>query len=101
MATRLELQVLLVSLLGSNNVYFQPPASIQMKYPCIVYKIDRLNTTYANNEPYNHTTRYQVTVIDRNPDSPIRDRVGALPMSSHERNFAVDQLNHDVYTLFF
>ena len=26
----------LIELLGSNNVYFQPPESIKIDYPCIV-----------------------------------------------------------------
>ena len=40
MAPRLDLQKLLVELLGSDNVYFQPPPSVQMNYPAIVYKLD-------------------------------------------------------------
>lgn len=101
MAPRLELQQLLVSLLGSTNVYFQPPPTIQMKYPCIVYQRDMQVTEFANNLPYKHKKRYQVTVIDRNPDSEIPDKVAQLPLCTYERFFATENLNHDVYNLFF
>ena len=101
MAQRLELQVLLVELLGSNNVYFQPPASISMKYPCIVYQRDYAHTEFADNIPYKNKKRYLVTVITRDPDSDIPDKVAALPACRFDRFFATDDLNHDVYRLFF
>ena len=37
MANRLDLQALLEDLLGSRNVYYQPPESVKMNYPAIVY----------------------------------------------------------------
>ena len=37
---RLELQDLLETVLGSQYVYFQPPATLRMRYPCIVYARD-------------------------------------------------------------
>lgn len=101
MAQRLDLQAVLVELLGSSNVYFQPPPSIRMQYPCIVYSRDQRDIKYADNKPYKYKTRYQVTVIDINPDSEIHHKVGELPMSSYDRFFTADNLNHDVYNLFF
>jgi hypothetical protein len=98
---RSELQTLLISLLGSTNVYFQPPASLQMKYPCIVYKRDSESTKFADDRPYNRMRRYLVTVIDTNPDSVIHEKVGELPLSSYDRFYTADNLNHDVYRLFF
>lgn len=98
---RLELQALLTELLGSDKVYFQPPPGVQMKYPCIVYKRDRVNTDFADDKPYKHKRRYQVTVIDPNPDSVINDKLVMLPLCTHNRFFTADNLNHDVYTLFF
>lgn len=101
MAPRLQLQTLLEGLLGSRNVYFQPPANVQMQYPCIVYSRDAADTKFADNNPYRYTKRYQVTVIDRDPDSGIHDKIAALPMCAHNRFFTADNLNHDVFTLFF
>jgi hypothetical protein len=101
MAQRLELQTLLVTLLGSNNVYFQPPPTVKMQYPCIVYHRDNSDTIFADNNPYKIDKRYQVTVIDANPDSDIPDKVAALPLCSYDRFYTADNLNHDVYNLFF
>lgn len=101
MGQRLQLQDLLEEILGSSNVYFQPPANVQMQYPCIVYKRDAANTEFAGNNPYRHTRRYQVTIIDRNPDAVTYDKVAALPMCVLNRFFVADNLNHDVFDLYF
>lgn len=101
MAPRLDLQALLVNLLGSDNVYFQPPPSLQMQYPCIVYNIERMRTEFANDKPYTIDKSYQVTVIDRDPDSTIPEMVAKLPKCIHERFFAAENLNHNVFRLFF
>lgn len=99
MAPRLDLQNLLLAI--TPNVYFQPPPTVQMQYPCIVYKRDFESTDFADNAPYNRMKRYQVTVIDQNPDSLIPDQIAALPMCSFDRFFTADNLNHDVYNLYF
>lgn len=97
--SRLLLQARLKEL--TDNVYFQPPPTITMKYPCIVYSRDNEETKFADNVPFNRQKRYQVTVIDRDPDSPIPDQVAELPQCSFDRFFAADDLNHDVFTIFF
>jgi len=101
MARRLELQVILETILGSRNVYFQPPENLKMQYPCIVYARDNLNIDHADNNVYHLKTRYQITVIDVNPDSIIHEKIAALPLSSYSRFFTADNLNHDVYSLYF
>jgi hypothetical protein len=99
MGSRQDLNTLLLTF--SDNVYFQPPPSVQMKYPCIVYNRDRVNTKFADDKPYSHVKRYSVTVIDSNPDSEIPDKIAKLPMCSFDRFFTADNLNHDVFQLFF
>lgn len=102
MGQRLDLHVILESLLPSGSkAYFQPPANVEMTYPCIVYKRDDADTQFANNAPYIVKKRYQVTVIDRDPDSGIPDKVAALPTCVFERAYAKSNLNHDVFNLYF
>lgn len=101
MSQRLELQALLITLVGSTNVYFQPPPSKDIQYPCIVYNRDNSSTDFANNRPYRNKKRYQVTVIDSDPDSAIPDKVEALPLCSFSRAFVSDELNHVVFNLFY
>jgi hypothetical protein len=71
-----------------------------MQYPCIVYERDNASTKYADNLPYRHTVRYQVTLIDRSPDSDVYDKLAALPLSSFSRHFATSGLNHDVFVIY-
>jgi hypothetical protein len=99
MDQRLKLQALLESL--CPNVYFQPPPNLQMVYPAIVYERDNAVSEFAGNKPYRHTKRYQVTVIDPDPDSEIHEKVAELPLTSFSRHFATAGLNHDVYNLYF
>jgi hypothetical protein len=99
MAPRLQLHDLLKAI--TDNVYFQPKENVALEYPCIVYSRDFRNTKYADNRPYNSAKRYAVTVIDRDPDSEIPDKVAELPMSAFNRFYTADGLNHDVYEVFF
>lgn len=101
MASRLELQTLFEDLLGSRNVYYQPPASVFMSYPAIVYSRNDIENDFADDSVYNQRIAYQVTVIDENPDSEYVKKVSMLPKCSYDRHFVSDNLNHDVFTLYF
>jgi hypothetical protein len=102
MAQRLELHALFAGILGTDDrVYFQPPPTVKMEYPCIVYSRDYQFIDYADDKPYVHMKRYQVTVIDRDPDSAIPDKLSHLPLCVYDRFYTADNLNHDVYKLFF
>jgi hypothetical protein len=99
MAPRSELQALLETLV--DNVYHDPPETLTMNYPCIVYNRDFINIRHADNRPYKHRKRYQITVVDRDPDSEIPDMVAQMPSCSFVRSFTADNLHHDVFNLFF
>jgi hypothetical protein len=97
MARRLQLHNLLKQI--TANVYFQPPTT--MAYPCIRYEIDNARSDHADNIPYRYLQRYKVTIIDRDPDSTIPDKVKDLPTCIFNRFFVADNLNHFVFTLYF
>lgn len=100
--SRLELQAMLEGLLdGAGKAYFQPDHNVELGYPCIVYKRDYRLIRHADNTPHQNRLRYMVTVIDRNPDSVIPDKVADLPMCSYDRWYVADGLNHDVFRLYF
>lgn len=101
MGSRLELQTLLESVLGSRNVYYQPPASVRMNYPAIVYFRSDIENDFANDSAYIQSLAYEVIVIDEDPDSNIVMRVSRLPMCRYDRHYTSDNLNHDVFTLYF
>jgi hypothetical protein len=99
MAPRLQLQSLLETI--TEHVYFQPPINLNLQYPCIVYERDSSSSAFADNEPYRFVWRYAVTVIDRDPDSALPDKLAALPLCTFNRHFTADDLNHDVFNIFF
>lgn len=99
--TREELHSELVAILGSNNVYYQPPPSIFMRYPAIVYKRNDIRNKHADNLPYRQGHMYDLTVIDEDPDSEIVTRVSKLPRCRFDRHYTADELNHDVFTIYY
>lgn len=99
MASRLKLQSLLEEVIDSRNVYFQPPSSLKMKFPCIVYERVRISTMYADDKPYQHNEVYQVTYIDRDPDSLIPMKLADLPFCIHERVFKANEMYHNVFRI--
>lgn len=99
MGQRLQLHEILKGF--TENVYFQPPTNVLLNYPCIIYKRDFAETQFADNIPYAHERRYMITVIDKNPDSEIPGKVATLPKSLFNRFYTVDNLNHDVYSVYF
>ena len=101
MATRVDLQNVLEELLGSRNVYYQPPESLKMNYPAIVYTRKTIDNSYANNSVYKQNYAYEITVIDKNPDSEIVNKVSKLSACRFDRHFKSDNLNHDVFTLYY
>ena len=106
MDRRFKFQSLLETLLGTEpeqklRVYFQPPNDGQMAYPCIVYERGQADSRFAGNSLYHYFKRYTVTVITEDPDSPIPDAVATLPLCSHSTFFVANNLNHDVFDVFF
>lgn len=101
MGTRLDFQTLLEGLDDRASVYFQPPPNVQMIYPAIVYNRDYLASEFADNVPYSTTFRWQVTVIDANPDSTLHAKLTAMPMMRFVRHYTSEGLNHDIYDVYF
>ena len=84
-----------------GRCYFQPPESITMNYPAIVYSLDDIDKTYANDGVYLSNRRYAVTVIDKDPDTSLVQKVTNLPMSRFDRHFKKDNLNHYIFNVYF
>lgn len=102
MATRLDLQHQFEEILGSKNVYFQPPESIKLKYPCIIYSLADIYTRNANDQHYSLQKSYNVTVISRDPDNTIAvDLLRNYPRTRFDRRYVSDNLYHDILTLYY
>lgn len=95
---RLELHQILKKI--CKNVYYQPPSTVKMTYPCIVYNKSGEDNLFAGNIKYRTTDSYMITVIDRDPDSEIPDKVlKTIQSSSYQDSFVSNNLNHTVLSL--
>lgn len=101
MADRLELHSVLQELLGSSNVYYQPPESIKMQYDAIRYSKKTIDSKYANDRKYSMIDCYEVIVISRLPDNPVIKELLSLPYCSYDRHYVADNLHHDVLTIYW
>lgn len=101
MSDRIELQSILETILGSRNVYFQPPPAVQMKYPAIEYHLDDIFKVNADNSLYYMMNCYIVTLISKDPENSVVKDLLKLPMMSYDRHYVADNLNHDVFKIYY
>lgn len=101
MNNRLKLQSELEKLLGNRHVYYQPPESLKIEYPAILYSKNNIDSRHADNTRYSFLTRYTITVIDKKPDNIVIDKLLSIPYCSFDRHYISDNLNHDTLTLYY
>lgn len=102
MNKRLELHEKLCDLIGNRNVYFQPPESVKISYPCIIYKIGNGDIKYADSMVYNYINSYDVVIIFKQPNIEIIDSaLQALPMCTPTSMYVSDNLNHYAFKIFY
>lgn len=101
MDRRLELHDKLLSIF-EKNVYYQPPESIKLSYPCFIYNLSSGHQTSANNSLYLFHRQYEGTYISTNPDHDFIEKVlRAFPYVSYGRRFVSDNLYHDTFTIYY
>ena len=101
MASRLDLHEILCGILGSRNAYFQPPSNVRMVYPAIKYSLKDVDARHADDIKYRKLPCYELILIDKNPDSEFIDSILDLPYCSFDRHYESDNLNHDVFTIYY
>lgn len=101
MHSRLTLHEELVGVLGSRNVYFQPPENLKMNYPCIVYERHGIDDTFADNDIYLQPYQYRIIVIDDDPDSEIVAKMAKFRNAKFIRHFVSEKLNHDIFDIYY
>ena len=98
---RKELQAKLEELLGSRNVYFQPPENFKMQYDCVVYKRSPYYNRHADDRVYTSRPGWELTLITKSPVSPLIQVFAALPTCRHEQSYVADNLYHNIYKIIF
>lgn len=101
MSIRLSLQAVLESLLNCT-VYFDPPESIKLSYPCVVYSLAKKDILRADNKVYQMRNMYTVKCLSKDPDNNMADiLLNALPYSSFENRYTHDHIHHDVLNIYY
>lgn len=85
---------------SKGRLFFQPTSDDTLQYPCILYKLVDIPTNAANNNHYIINHQYELTVIDRDPLSKLREAVVRIPMCSFTRSFESDNLHHYVFRIY-
>lgn len=99
MGTRIELSERLHEI--TSNVYFQPPATKDISYPCIIYGLNRDDLLHADDKAYKIWKRYSVTIIDRDPDSLLPSKFSDAFGVGIERHYTSDNLHHFSFTIVY
>ena len=98
---RMKLQTLLEEVLGSKQVYFQPPETIKMSYPAIVFSLEGIRNKKANDSNYLYNYKFNVNFITKSLiDDKTLNTLFALDYCTFDRSYKSDGLYHYVFTIY-
>ena len=102
MNRRFELHAKLETLIQSKHVYFQPPASVRLVYPCVVYTIGEGDVKRGNESIYQYVNSYILTLIYKHTTIAILDKVlKEVEMCKLNTTYCSENLNHYVFTVYY
>ena len=82
------------------HVYFQPPASISMSYPCFVFSYQDDTKFHADDKPYFVFDRYSITYITKEAyPTDVLDALDAIRYCDFDRHYTSDNLHHFSYRI--
>lgn len=104
--TRMDLHAILCQILKCPEVgskcraYFQPGPNTHLVYPAIIYHLNDISARHADNRIYKMDKEYNLTLISKDPDTPLVDKIMELPKIDFDRSYRSDNLNHWVFSIF-
>lgn len=109
MGSRLKLQKELEEVLGTaglpkekTRVYFQPPSSTKLEYPCIIYELSRTDVTPADNIKYKKFNEYHVKHLFKSLKNELKDKMlDHFYHISHDIRFISNSIYNDDFTLYY
>lgn len=87
-----------LELICGANVYFQPPETLTLKYPCAIYQIADAPSVYADGIKYNQAIRFQITYVTKKAMDDAVEKMLRNPFFNFQRFFASAGLNHYVFS---
>lgn len=102
MTDRIGLHEILKKYVKEGQCYFQPPESVKLSYPCIIYSLSSIDSKYADDKMYIGRKRYQVLYITKSPTDKTVDRIAEeLTYVRFDRAYTSDGLNHYVFNVYY
>lgn len=84
------------------NLYFQPPETVKISYPCFIYHKISPNIQRASNSLYLFTEGYNVLWIDKNPDNQMNKRIyEEFDYVSSSSPYVSDNLYHTSFDIYY
>lgn len=100
MRTYRDLLHLLQQAVQHNQVYFQPPENLKIRYPAVVFHLSKIEIDRASDVPYKGAKEYSVTLITKDPEPDVIDEILKIPYSSLDTTYISDGMNHFVFTVY-
>jgi hypothetical protein len=100
MSNRIDLHNLLLTI-GGPNVYYQVPSTLTMKYPAIRYSINSIDNEHADDSVYCQSMSYSITVMSKEADSDIVDKISKLPKCRFDRRYVIDNIYHTIFNIYY
>lgn len=101
MASRLNLQDCLEKTIDNKNVYYQSPSLNLINYPAVVYSLDGVDSSFSNNAKYAIEKKYTLTLIEKDPDSILFDKLLMLDKCRFVNHYVSDNLHHYVFSIYY
>ncbi len=89
---------------NTKNVYYNPPTSIRMEFPCFRFELNNLDVKHADNFAYSRKPRWAVTYITRDVEDVEKVAEQMLDIFQYcnfDTSFRSDNLEHAVFNLYF
>ena len=98
---RLELHEFLSGVMSAcgeePHLYFQPPETVKLEYPCIIYRLATMTSDYADDDPYRIRIAFDITYITRSPTSNVPSSLVKAHKFAFDRYYVSDNLHHYTY----
>lgn len=111
MRTRLDFDAYIKEVMGDSvHVYYQPPSNVtgvgtvvrkNMSYPALLYSVNDYNISSADNTNYKVQKEYSVTLVTKDPDDGLADKIAEIPTARHNREYISDGLYHSVFIIIY
>lgn len=85
----------------TGKVYFQPPASVRLVYPCWVIERESMQAIRADDRSYVYRPTYKCMFMNRDEPDPeiLRIIPERYPRCSYRNHYVVDNIHHDVFSI--